>query len=68
IKITRPEIYFGEISNDYTFVRTKRPEFDYPVGEKNVYSQYEGKGGVPLSFFRKGLRPPFRFPDNSPIG
>lgn len=53
IKITRPEIYFGEISNDYTFVRTKRPEFNYPVGEKNVYSQYEGKGGVPLSFFRK---------------
>jgi hypothetical protein len=53
IKVTRPEIYFGEISNDYIFVRTKRPEFDYPVGEKNVYSQYEGKGGVPLSFFRK---------------
>jgi uncharacterized protein len=53
IKITRPEIYFGEISNEYIFVRGKRPEFDYPEGEKNVYSQYEGKGGVPLSFWRK---------------
>ena len=55
IKITRPEIYYGETSNEYVFVRTKRPEFDYPVGEKNVYSRYEGKGGVPLSFWRKLL-------------
>jgi len=53
IKITRPEIYYGETSNEYVFVRTKRPEFDYPVGEKNVYSRYEGQGGVPLSFWRK---------------
>ncbi|MDD5232803.1 MAG: UPF0182 family protein, partial [Syntrophales bacterium] len=29
IRITRPEIYYGENSNDYVFVRTKRPEFDY---------------------------------------
>ena len=55
IKITRPEIYFGEQSNEYVFVKTKRPEFDYPVGDKNVYSSYNGKGGVPLSFFRKVL-------------
>jgi uncharacterized protein len=55
IKITRPEIYYGETSNEYVFVRGKRPEFDYPVGEKNVYSQYQGKGGVPLSFLRKVL-------------
>ncbi len=55
LKVTRPEIYYGETSNDYVFVRTKAPEFDYPVGDKNVYSQYEGKGGVPLTFFRKLL-------------
>ncbi|HOK05932.1 MAG TPA: UPF0182 family protein [Syntrophales bacterium] len=55
LKVTRPEIYYGETSNDYVFVRTKAPEFDYPVGDKNVYSRYEGKGGVPLSFFRKIL-------------
>ena len=53
IKITRPEIYYGETSNEYVFVRTKRPEFDYPVGDKNVYARYEGKGGVPLTFWRK---------------
>jgi len=55
IKISRPEIYYGENSNDYVFVRTKRPEFDYPVGNKNVYSRYEGRGGVPLSFLKKLL-------------
>ncbi len=53
LKVTRPEIYFGENSNEYVFVRTKMPEFDYPVGDKNVYSRYEGKGGVPLSFLKK---------------
>jgi hypothetical protein len=55
LKTTRPEIYFGENSNDYVFVRTKQPEFDYPVGDKNVYSRYEGTGGVPLSLLKKLL-------------
>lgn len=55
MRVTRPEIYYGETSNEYVFVRSKRPEFDYPVGEKNVYARYEGKGGVPLSFWRKLL-------------
>ncbi|HYA13701.1 MAG TPA: UPF0182 family protein [Syntrophales bacterium] len=55
VKITRPEIYYGETSNEYVFVRTKRQEFDYPVGDKNVYSTYEGNGGVPLSFWKKLL-------------
>jgi uncharacterized protein len=55
IKITRPEIYFGEQSNEYVFVKAKRPEFDYPIGDKNVYSHYAGKGGVPLTFLRKML-------------
>ena len=55
VRITRPELYFGKTSNEYVFVKTKRPEFDYPVGDKNVYSRYEGRGGVPLSFFKKLL-------------
>ena len=55
VRITRPEIYYGETSNEYVFVRGKRQEFDYPVGDKNVYTTYEGKGGVPLSFWKKLL-------------
>jgi len=53
--ITQPKIYFGEKSNEYVFVNTRRPEFDYPMGNKNVYFRYDGKGGVPLSFWKKML-------------
>lgn len=52
--VTRPEIYFGELANDHVFVNTGTKEFDYPQGEKNVYKNYEGKGGFEVgSFFRK---------------
>ena len=53
-KITRPEIYYGEIGNDYVFVRTRAQELDYPSGDQNVYSRYEGRGGIPIdSLIRK---------------
>jgi len=53
LSVTRPEIYYGELSNDYVFVNTKSKEFDYPKGEENVYSTYEGKGGVQIDSFVK---------------
>ena len=53
-KITRPEIYYGESGNDYAFVRTLSQELDYPSGEQNVYTKYEGRGGISVdSFLRK---------------
>lgn len=56
IKITRPEIYFGELANDYVFVKTKAQELDYPAGDQNIYTTYEGSGGVLVgSFWRKLL-------------
>jgi uncharacterized membrane protein (UPF0182 family) len=56
IKITRPEIYYGERANDYVFVKTKAQELDYPSGDQNVYATYEGKGGVQVnSLWRKLL-------------
>jgi uncharacterized membrane protein (UPF0182 family) len=55
-QIDRPEIYFGELTNVYTIVKTNQKEFDYPAGDANVYTTYEGTGGVPVnSFFRKLL-------------
>ncbi len=55
-KVTRPEIYFGELANDYVFVKTLAQELDYPAGDQNIYTTYEGEGGVPLrSFWRKLL-------------
>lgn len=55
-KITRPEIYYGELTKEYVVVRSGAKEFDYPAGEENVYTTYQGTGGVPIqSFFRKLL-------------
>ena len=48
IKITRPEVYYGELQNDYCFVRTRAQEFDYPQGDQNVYTNYQGEGGLPV--------------------
>ncbi|MBI2469503.1 MAG: UPF0182 family protein, partial [Candidatus Rokubacteria bacterium] len=56
LRIARPEIYYGEIANDYVFVRTRSREIDYPSGDENVYTTYEGRGGVPVGgFFRRLL-------------
>ena len=49
LKINRPEVYYGEIPNEYVLVKTKSKEFDYPKGEENVYTTYAGKGGVEIS-------------------
>jgi uncharacterized membrane protein (UPF0182 family) len=60
IKITRPEIYFGEATNSHVYVRTKPqggtlPEFNYPAeGNSDSYNEYEGQAGVPIrGLFRK---------------
>jgi uncharacterized membrane protein (UPF0182 family) len=55
-KIKRPEIYYGEMTDQYVLVKTTSKEFDFPRGDKNVYSVYQGKGGVPInSFWRRFL-------------
>ena len=55
-KVDRPEIYYGELTRGYVIVKTGEKEFDYPAGEENVFTTYEGSGGVPVhSFFRKLL-------------
>jgi len=48
LEVTRPEIYFGEVARDYVFVNTKQEEFNYPEGDLNIFSIYEGEGGVEL--------------------
>ncbi|MBL3539148.1 UPF0182 family protein [Aminivibrio sp.] len=56
LSITRPEIYYGEKPSSYIFVGTTVKEFDYPMGESNVRTTYEGKGGVPMgTLFRRIL-------------
>ena len=61
LKLDRPEIYYGETVNPYVFVRTKAREFDYPVGDQNEYTVYEGDGGVPMGGWIKRLLWAVRF-------
>ncbi len=56
VPVTRPEIYYGERTRDYVIVRTSEPEFDYPRGDGNVTTTYQGTAGVNVgSFWRKLL-------------
>ncbi|MGH9333597.1 MAG: UPF0182 family protein, partial [Vicinamibacteria bacterium] len=56
LELTQPALYFGELANDHVFVGTATEEFDYPRGDDNVFTTYQGTGGVPLGgFFRRLL-------------
>jgi hypothetical protein len=56
LEIDRPEIYYGELTENHVIVNSEEEEFDYPSGENNIYTRYKGNGGVPISnFWRKFL-------------
>ncbi|MFN2324640.1 MAG: UPF0182 family protein [Gemmatimonadales bacterium] len=56
LTVTRPQIYFGELTGHYVFVGTRQREFDYPSGEDNVFTSYAGRAGVPIrSLMRRSL-------------
>jgi uncharacterized protein len=47
-------IYYGALTRDRVYVRTSEKEFDFPQGQANAETVYQGKGGIPLSnFWRK---------------
>jgi len=54
LAVTRPEVYFGELTNTDVYVKTRQKEFNYPQGETNSVTSYEGDGGIVLgSFLRR---------------
>ncbi|HTR22975.1 MAG TPA: UPF0182 family protein [Terriglobales bacterium] len=55
INVTRPEIYFGELTNTDVYVKTRQKEFNYPQGETNNLTSYEGKGGISIGGFLRRL-------------
>ncbi len=61
LSVGRPEIYYGELVNDYVIVKTKSREFDYPKGEENVYTKYSGRGGVEIGSPLRRLMYALRF-------
>jgi hypothetical protein len=54
LRVTRPEIFFGELTDSWVFARTGQKEFDYPSGDENIFTTYQGGGGVRVgSFWRR---------------
>ncbi len=63
IALERPEIYYGEKSADFVIVNTLEEEFDYPLGDKPVYTNYAGDGGVQTSNMLRKLAYAWEFGD-----
>ncbi len=55
LTVDQPAVYYGEKMPGYRIVATKIKEFDYPKGNENVYTAYQGTGGIPLNSFWKRL-------------
>ena len=56
LQVDQPSIYFGELPNDYVIVNSDTEEFHYPQGDDNVFTTYDGDGGVSLNgVFRRLL-------------
>ena len=51
ISVSRPEIYFGELTNTDVYVKTRQQEFNYPQGQTNSLTSYTGKDGIALGGF-----------------
>jgi uncharacterized membrane protein (UPF0182 family) len=48
LKLTRPELFYGEVTHEPVYVNTSQAEFDYPAGADNAHMHYAGAGGIPL--------------------
>ena len=55
LTIAQPAIYYGQSMPGYRIVATDIKEFDYPKGNDNIYTSYQGKGGIPLDNIWKRL-------------
>jgi uncharacterized membrane protein (UPF0182 family) len=51
LNVTRPEIYFGLLTDNDVYVKTRQQEFDFPQGQTNSVTTYQGTGGIELGGF-----------------
>jgi uncharacterized membrane protein (UPF0182 family) len=49
LSVSHGEIYFGELTKERVYVRTTEKEFDFPQGQANAETVYQGNGGIALS-------------------
>src|SRR5437660_6050993 len=55
LAVTRPEVYFGELTSTDVYVNTRQQEFNYPQGQSNSVTSYQGKGGIVLGGWLRRL-------------
>jgi uncharacterized membrane protein (UPF0182 family) len=55
LNVTRPEVYFGELTNTDVYVKTRQQEFNYPQGQTNSLTSYDGNGGIVLGGFLRRI-------------
>jgi len=55
LRVSRPEIYFGELTDTDVYVKTRQKEFNYPQGASNNLTSYEGSGGIVLGGFLRRI-------------
>jgi uncharacterized membrane protein (UPF0182 family) len=63
LQVDVPQIYYGELTDNYIFTNTKTDEFDYPMGDTNAFYRYNGEGGIQLGGMLRRLLFALRFGD-----
>lgn len=65
VQVTRPGIYYGQLTDDFVIVGTTLKENDYPLPatNKTAETRYSGKGGVPIGGGLSRLAATLRFSD-----
>jgi len=55
LKVTQPAIYFGELTDNYALAPSNTPEFDFPQGSLDAFTNYKGTRGVPMTSVNRAL-------------
>ena len=55
LPITQPAIYFGQQTSNYALAPSNTKEFDFPQGTQDVYTNYTGTHGVPMTAVNRAL-------------
>lgn len=55
MEVKQPGIYYGKEEYQYAIAPNSSGEIDYPKGNENVMTNYEGKGGVSISSLLRKL-------------
>ncbi len=63
LDVKRPEVYFGEKTDNHVIVKAGIEEFDYPVGDQNKMTTYQEDAGVEIGSLLRRLVFAMRFKD-----